>query len=77
MKSELMSTQRSVQAMNQKQMEIEGKINMFANIGKKYLGKCGAFFLVTSRFSSKWKKSLGGKCSIFDCKTFNKKPDKF
>ena len=44
MKSELMSTQRSVQAMNQKQMEIEGKINMFANIGKKYLGKFGPFF---------------------------------
>ena len=43
MKSELMSTQRSVHAMNQKQMEIEGKINMFASIGKKYLGKWKGF----------------------------------
>ena len=60
MKSELMSTQRSVQAMNQKQMEIEGKINMFANIGKKYLGKCGALFSGDFKIFFKMKKSLGG-----------------
>jgi len=39
MKSELLNTQKSVQAINYKQMEIEGKINLFARFGQRYQGK--------------------------------------
>ena len=38
MKSQLENTQKSVHAINNKQVEIEGKINLFARVGRKYQG---------------------------------------
>lgn len=39
MKSELLNTQKSVQAINHKQIEIEGKINQFGSMSQRYKGK--------------------------------------